>query len=375
MALAMRLSFAACGAAKEWTRVGTFMDESGNFLNIIKSEDAEHPGWYVGCMIEEGMYGWYIKQDGKNLKGNIVADYMTDEKPFIVTVSEEGEDGVLLTLEDGKKYSFKPYELPTAKISVDISIKGEGEVAYAKGNEEVVFEEGRPYHSAHNGSADPEIYTIAARPAEGYKFWKWTKNGEDFSFEPQMTFEITENADYVAYFGKKGTDETHVDLANVKTLGEVLGLPEYGSAGANGKYTYTFEQDWIYYRATAAIDDSTFDALMDISYDDPDRDAKRRDILKDLTVEKIENISDKELSEEQLRALVGKTGKELTDAGWVLWGCKYDEMLFDLDYDCFSYEITFEGEAKRSDEIDPSIIADLVVKKVVCIGLGDTTGM
>ena len=114
---------------------------------------------------------------------------------------------------------------------------------------------------------------------------------------------------------------------------------------------------------------------MDISYEDPDRDAKRRDLLKDLTVEKIENISDKELSEEQLRALVGKTGKELTDAGWVLWGCKYDEMLFDLDYDCFSYEVTFEGEVNRSDEVDPSVIADLVVKEVVCIGLGDTTGM
>ena len=371
LALAMIFSLAACGA-KEWSREGTFMDEEGNYISITKSEDSEYPGWYVGCLIDEGMYGWYIKQEGKVLKGNIVADYLSED-PFNVTVSEEGEDGVLLKLENGKTYSFKPYEIPTATIAVNIKTKGEGEVAYAKEGEELSFSTESPYRFAYIGLAAPEVYTIAARPDEGYKFWKWTKNGEDFSFEPQMTFELSESADYVAVFGKKGTDETHVDLTNVKTLGELLGLPEYESAAVDGKYIYVFEQDWTYYRATATLDELTFDALMALDYSDPDRYAKQADLVKTLPVEKIENISEKELKGDALAALIGKTGKDLTDAGWTLDAWNTDTMLFTMEYDCFSYDVTFEGSVSGG-EPDDAAIADLVVKNVVCRELGNAIG-
>ena len=41
---------------------------------------------------------------------------------------------------------------------------------------------------------------IKAKPDEGWKFVKWTKDGEDFSEESEITVEVTENVDYIAVF-------------------------------------------------------------------------------------------------------------------------------------------------------------------------------
>ena len=43
-------------------------------------------------------------------------------------------------------------------------------------------------------------YTFASRPDEGSRFVKWTKNGKDFSEEPEVTFLLDESADYTAVF-------------------------------------------------------------------------------------------------------------------------------------------------------------------------------
>ena len=96
----MVLSLAACGKkdAPEWSRTGYFSDGS-NLVSITKSEDKEHPGWMVGAFVEEGMYGWYIQQEGSELKGNLTAEYQTDTDPFIVTISEEGADGIKMTIQ------------------------------------------------------------------------------------------------------------------------------------------------------------------------------------------------------------------------------------------------------------------------------------
>ena len=35
---------------------------------------------------------------------------------------------------------------------------------------------------------------------DGWKFVKWTKNGEDFSEEPEITVEVAEGVEYMAVF-------------------------------------------------------------------------------------------------------------------------------------------------------------------------------
>ena len=379
LAAVMVFSLAGCGKDKdadfEWTRQGYFKDDNDNLVYIHPSEDEEYPGWTVGCMIEEGMYGWYIQQEGKTLHGNVNAPYMEGDA-FVVTVEEEGEDGILLTLESGKVYHLKAYEMPEAKVVVTINTKGDGAIAYAKEGEELVFDDEFPSQSAYLGLEDFETYTFGAKPDEGNKFWKWTKNGEDFSTDEVVTFELNENADYTAWFGKKGSDETHVDLDSVKTMGELLGLPEYGTASGDGKFMYGFEQDWVYYCAVASASDEVINQVIDLDWDDPEYSSKLAAIIGSLEVEKIINISEKELKGDALKAVVGKSGEELLNEGWIVSGYNLQDMQFTMSYDCFSYYVDMEGEIKDKDNFnEEEDIKSLKVKSIVCNGIEDHTAL
>ena len=57
-----------------------------------------------------------------------------------------------------------------------------------------------PYQSVQINLTEPAAFTMVAWPDPGYRFVKWTKNGEDFSTEPQITVLLDENTDFVAVF-------------------------------------------------------------------------------------------------------------------------------------------------------------------------------
>ncbi|MBQ1907387.1 MAG: hypothetical protein II173_04365 [Firmicutes bacterium] len=210
---------AGCGE-KKWSREGYFMDENENMLIIYPSEDSEHPGWSVGLITDGKIYGNYIKQDGKALKGNIVPDY--EEGEFNVTVSEEGKDGVMLAVDGGETYHFLPYEMPEPIAQVTINTEGMGNIAYAEGTGTPEVDEEYPYQSSVMNIAEPTTYTILAYPDKGWKFVKWTKNGEDISTEPQITVEVGEDSDFVAVFD---VDEDYVDPLEVLNGSYSAGRP------------------------------------------------------------------------------------------------------------------------------------------------------
>ena len=198
-------TLAACGGAApepeigEWTRAGYYQDDEGNMLSVTLMEDVVEPGWYVGVMIGETMAGWTIPQEGNALHGNLNGGDESAE-PFVVTLSEEGEDGLLLVVEGGETYHFKPMELPEATIVVYINTEGWGNIAYAEGENTPEIDPEYPTQSAYIGLAEPETYTFAAWPQAGNLFVKWTKNGEDISTEPQITVLLDESAEYIAVF-------------------------------------------------------------------------------------------------------------------------------------------------------------------------------
>ena len=198
---ALLLGLCACGAqkAKEWTRAGYFMDENENMLSVTWMEDIDEPGWYVGVMIGELMAGGTLEQDGNALKGGL-STWEENAEPIAVTVSEEGADGLLLQIEGGESYHFKPYDMPEATIFVTINTEGMGMIEYAAGEEAPEIDPEWPYQSAQVNLAEPETYTFAAAPEAGNLFVKWTKNGADFSTDPIIVVELDESADFVAVF-------------------------------------------------------------------------------------------------------------------------------------------------------------------------------
>ena len=201
-------SLAACGEKKtepeikEWTRQGYFMDENENMLSVTWMDDVDEPGWYVGTVLGEDWiedaWGGMLPQEGNTLHGALPSSGSRGD--LTVTVSEEGEDGLLLTVEGGEIYHFKGYEMPEATVIVTVNTEGWGYIAYAEGEETPEIDTEYPSQSAYIGLAEPAVHTFIAWPQAGNVFVKWTKNGEDFSTEPQFTALLDESADYVAVF-------------------------------------------------------------------------------------------------------------------------------------------------------------------------------
>ena len=206
LAICMLLSLAACGASKtetpeitEWTRQGAFEDANGNQLLVSISETEGYEGWAVSLMLDGEMIGWIIQQEGNTLHGNL-RGWDENEEPFVVTVSEDGEDGLKLEVEGGETCYFTPLDIPEATIVVTVNIDGLGHIAYAEGEETPEIDPEFPAQSAYIGLAEPAVHTFSAEPQAGNLFVKWTKNGADYSTEPQITLMLDESAEYIAVF-------------------------------------------------------------------------------------------------------------------------------------------------------------------------------
>ena len=209
LAVCMLLSLTACGskaepAAKEWTRQGYFMDEENNILSVTRMDDVVEPGWYVGLMLGEDLiedsWGGMLPQEGNSLHGTLASSGSRGD--LTVTVSEDGPDGMLLTVEGGETYHLKGYELPEASVVATFNTEGWGYIAYAEGDQTPEVDKEYPAQSGYLGLEAPETYTILAWPQAGNVFVKWTKNGEDLSTEPQVTLLLDESAEYVAVFAE-----------------------------------------------------------------------------------------------------------------------------------------------------------------------------
>ena len=221
LVMSLALGLAACGAAKpadpaetekpeeseepaeselkEWTRQGTYEDGNGNQLIVSLSEAEGYEGWAISLMRGEETAGWIIQQEGAALRGNLNAWDETAE-PCNVTITEEGEDGLQVQIEGGETYHFTPVEWPTASIVVNVNTEGLGYIAYAEGEETPEIDPEFPAQSAYIGLAEPAVHSFTARPMAGNLFVKWTKNGEDYTTEPQFTATLDESAEYVAVF-------------------------------------------------------------------------------------------------------------------------------------------------------------------------------
>ena len=84
--------------------------------------------------------------------------------------------------------------------TLQINTEGMGAIAYGLEGEDVEFDEDFPKQSAAVNLTEPDTYVIKAKPDDGWKFVKWTRDGEDFSEEPDITVEVTADVEYIAVF-------------------------------------------------------------------------------------------------------------------------------------------------------------------------------
>lgn len=164
-------------------------------------------------------------------------------------------------------------------------------------------------------------------------------------------------------------------LDSIKTFGDIIDLESEDCHMSCGKdsIVYAFMLDDKYYRASSALDAETVEAVWNLDVTADDYDQKYKELVGDIAIEEIKDITDQKLSQDELDALVGKTGQELVDDGWYSAGYDLENMQFWMNYGPFVYNMVFEGEVADadSDTFDENeAIKPLTVKSAEFMMLG-----
>ena len=262
-------------------------------------------------------------------------------------------------------------------ITIMVNTKGlGGNIAVSEDGTDPQLDPEYPMQSAYVSVEKGMTVKILAEPETGYHFFKWTVNGKEYSTEPLITVTAEEDVEYIAEFLPEGKDGAHVALDTVKTLGELLGLPDVGSGLTGTTYVYAFEQDGNTYRAICDVSEETAQAIFDLDFDDPDYDKKLNDLIAPLPVKAIENLTENLPTQEEADQYIGKTGQELIDDGWTVHFYNLDELRFGMTCGVYSYDITFEGKIQDPEDFNEDTdMGGLTVKTITCDGVGDATYM
>ncbi len=260
-------------------------------------------------------------------------------------------------------------------VTIMVNIKGvDGNIAISDDGTDPKIDPEYPAQSAFMNVEKGTVVKILAEPEEGYHFFKWTVDGKAYSAEPLITVTAEEDTEFIAEFLPEGKDGKPVDLDTVKTLGDLLGLPEVGTSLTGTTYVYAFEQDDNTYRAICDVPEETAQAIFDLDFDDPDYDKKLSELIAPLSVKVIENLTENIPSQQEADQYIGKTGQELIDDGWTVYFYNLDEMQFGMNHGAYSYDITFEGTVKDPDSFNEDTdMGGLTVKTITCSGVGDAT--
>ena len=154
---------------------------------------------------------------------------------------------------------------------------------------------------------------------------------------------------------------------NYATVGEI-----YAAAGSLDEYCVDpsdfaalFTLNGVVYRVEAESSEEVFDRVTAIDYSDPDYDAKVKAIFSSLKVTEVLNLTAGVPTEAELAAYVGKTGKDLLDAGFELGFGDFDleETTYFLYKDYYQFRFTFNEKIEYSDNIDDyATLLNLTVK-------------
>jgi hypothetical protein len=118
------------------------------------------------------------------------------------------------------------------------------------------------------------------------------------------------------------------------------------------------------------------DAFDEIDFAADDAAEQQDALISTFEITDREKLDDQMLSQEDLDALVGKTGQELLDDGWTPgYGYNLENNEFWLYYGPFCYTVYFDGEFEEDDEIydDTEYFKDHTVTSAEFNSLGDIT--
>lgn len=265
-----------------------------------------------------------------------------------------------------KEEQVNPDDLCLVKVETE----GIGLVAAAMEGETLEFDESLTSSASYLNVPKGTVLTIGAKnSAYDYRFTRWTKNGENFSEDHEITVTIDEATDFIAVFGPyNGWDgPTASTIDEAKTFGDILALPFYGYTLTDDAIVYAFELNGTVYRALGSLEPETSDALNEAFGDSQ----KFNEALAPVEINMIENVTKAIPSQEELDKNVGKSAGELLDNGWFLNYSNFDEMEVGMEHGWFSYILKLDGKVEYKEDTDAeAAIRDLKILSIAYQGIG-----
>lgn len=165
------------------------------------------------------------------------------------------------------------------------------------------------------------------------------------------------------------------DVKSLKTFQDVRNLLAEGKADDKGLITtdeyhqQAIKVDGVVYRLTGAMTAEDFQTYMDLSYEDPEREAKEAAIIDPIVITKYEDMSAAAPTQEDVQQQIGKTGAELFDGEWSYWYYMLDTMEYGITNGAWGYKVTFEMPAtpyENTDDFDAyAAVSNLKVVSIV----------
>lgn len=258
-------------------------------------------------------------------------------------------------------------------LVVQINVEGPGEITYAEGNDELKFDDEYPVNSAFTRVLPGTEMRLGARAQDDqWMFVKWTKDGQDYSTDTEISVVITASTEFIAVFalstGYDGPTVSSIDEA--KTIGDILALPSLGNSTSRNYHVRVFELNGVTYRAVAQLDEAIANAILELDFDDQ-YDQKLNELTAPLAISKIDNVTEAIPSQEELDKYAGKTGQDLLDEGWSYNSYNLEQMEFGMDHGWFSYLVKFDGKIENKEDLDVyAAIAPLTIVSVTYEGIG-----
>lgn len=91
-------------------------------------------------------------------------------------------------------------EVVGPRYTLKLSIQGEGQLAFGRDGEELVFNDEYPIQSTQINEVPDTKLVIGAQANDGYHFVHWLKDGVEYSKDPQIVLTLKEDMELVAVF-------------------------------------------------------------------------------------------------------------------------------------------------------------------------------
>ena len=259
-------------------------------------------------------------------------------------------------------------------VLIRVNTEGIGIIALGVYGGDPEFDPEWPAQSAGAYVLPGDTAKIAAKESdEGWGFVKWKKNGVDYSTDPEITVTVDEEVEYVAVFMmSSGYEGESVDnIEDAKTMGDILGLPIYGTSASPTQVIEAIELNGVVYRVIADLTQEQSDAIFALQFDDPEYEKKYNELVAPLEITRIENVSEIIPTQEQMDAIVGRTGEQLLNDGWTAWYYNAEEDVVGMYHTFFAYKVKFDKPLGNFDGEIEDQIKDLTVVEVAYDGIGD----